>query len=161
MVYSINGNKVIDLFSTKRLMRSTHQICLNCGSCAEEYGFKYCHYCFERDNWGTIRDYMELLNEIDPDFLNSENSINLVQQQKIDYNSFYAQFWYFYNDTYDFFLNTYEKYFKNKKENYDLTSFKIPIIRQPSIYEDLPQEESLKQPFLSSIPEEKIFGEIV
>ena len=94
---SLNGNKVI---SFNCLRRSTHQICLNCGNCAENYEDKYCKYCFERDNWGDTETYMKLVESKYPNLCKKEN-IFLSNSQKVNSDSFYANFWSTYNNTYD------------------------------------------------------------
>jgi hypothetical protein len=87
-MFSLNGNKMVYM---DKLVRSTHQTCLNCGSSSEIYGQRYCKICFERDNWGEFSNYLDKLKDIKHE-----------RQQKISSNCFYAKFWYSYNDLYDY-----------------------------------------------------------
>jgi hypothetical protein len=84
---SLNGETIIDIFSLNHLRRSTRLVCLNCGMSAEKYSETYCSICFSRKKWGTVRDFVFLLNE--------KNERKLFKT--VDANSCYGKFLTFYN----------------------------------------------------------------
>ena len=58
MVYSLNGNP-INKAEIIRLRRSTHEYCLNCGICSEEYRSACCNVC-NSSIWGNLKENIEI-----------------------------------------------------------------------------------------------------
>lgn len=95
---SLKGGTIIDVY-TIEIIKSTHLICLNCGTSAENYSASYCKICFSRNNWGNVEEFTKLLdakemyifNEEDPLF---DEKLDKIRKtfKTVSANSYYGKF---------------------------------------------------------------------